>query len=354
MEETIADPRSSFLITLGTFFTVLVIYYTVRFFLNLQGKGKQDWSLIRSSILFAVMLIGGIAVILALPMTDELRGQVTSLIGIVISAVLALSSATIIGNGLAGIMLRAIRSFKPGDFIKVNDHFGRITERSLFHTEIQTEDRDLTTLPNLYLATNPIKVTRSSGTLISGTVSLGYDVNRQKIENTLLEAAKMAELKDSFVRITELGDFSVVYKIYGLLENIKTVISSQSKLNACIIDALHDADIEIVSPTFMNQRPVGDTIFIPKKVRKHEEVKPAAEAPENLIFDKAEDAESLENRKEKLADIEEKLKVLQEELKAAEDDKKEGIKARIEKWTQVKDKMIEKIDTKIDEINSKK
>lgn len=276
------------------------------------------------------------------------------MIGIVISAVLALSSATIIGNGLAGIMLRAIRSFKPGDFIKVNDHFGRITERSLFHTEIQTEDRDLTTLPNLYLATNPIKVTRSSGTLISGTVSLGYDVNRQKIENTLLEAAKMAELKDPFVRITELGDFSVVYKIYGLLENIKTVISSQSKLNACIIDALHDADIEIVSPTFMNQRPVGDTIFIPKKVRKHEEVKPAAEAPENLIFDKAEDAESLENRKEKLADIEEKLKVLQEELKAAEDDKKEGIKARIEKWTQVKDKMIEKIDTKIDEINSKK
>lgn len=354
MEEVITDPKSSFLITLGTFFTVLVIYYIVRFFLNLRGKGKQDWSLIRSSILFAVLLIGSIAVILSLPMTDELRGQVTSLIGIVVSAVLALSSATIIGNGLAGIMLRAIRSFKPGDFIRVNEHFGRITERSLFHTEIQTEDRDLTTLPNLYLATNPIKVTRTSGTLISGTVSLGYDVNRQKIENTLLAAAKKAELKDPFVRITELGDFSVVYKIFGLLENVKTVISSESKLNACIIDALHDAEIEIVSPNFMNQRPIGETVFIPQKAKKHEEVKPVAEAPENLIFDKAEDAESLEIRKDKLADVEDKLKTLQEELKAAEEDKKESIKVRIDKWTQVKDKMIEKIDNKIDEINAKK
>ncbi len=337
-----------------TFLMVMAIYYATRFILDRQGKGKQDWSLIRSSILFGISLVGVIAIILALPMSDSLRGQITSLIGIVVSAVLALSSATFIGNALAGIMLRAINSFKPGDFINVNEHFGRITERGLFHTEIQTENRDLTTIPNLYLATNAIKVTRSSGTLISGVVSLGYDVNRQKIENALLEAAAKAELKDPFVRITELGDFSVVYKVYGLLENIKTIISAQSRLNATILDALHEADIEIVSPSFMNQRPIGDTVFIPKKVKKHEEVKQPTEAPENLIFDKAEEAESLENRKEKLADVESKLKVLQEELKTAEEDKKEAIKTRIEKWSAVKEKMIDKIDTKIDEISAKK
>ena len=341
----------------GTFFTILTlaaIYYATKYILDRSAKGKTDWGIIRSITLFSIMMIGIIAVILSLPMSDSLRGQITSLIGIVISAVLALSSATFIGNGLAGVMLRTVNSFKPGDFIRVNDHFGRITERGLFHTEIQTETRDLTTLPNLYLATNPVKVTRLSGTFIKGICSLGYDVNRQKIEKALLDAADRAGLKDAFVRVEELGDFSVVYTVAGLVENIKTVLSAQSRLNAMMLDALHDADIEIVSPNFMNQRQTGDTIFIPKKVRKHEEVE-QTDAPEDKIFDKAEEAESLEKRKESLADIEKKLKNLQEELKVAtEEAQKEDIKKRIEKYTNIKDKMAEKIDTKVDELSAKK
>ena len=121
----------------GTFFTLLTllaVYYGVRYLLNRQAKGKTDWSIIRSIVLFSIAMVGVIALILSLPMSDSLRGQVSSLIGIVISAVLALSSATFIGNGLAGIMLRTINSFKPGDFIEIDDHFGRITERGLFHT----------------------------------------------------------------------------------------------------------------------------------------------------------------------------------------------------------------------------
>jgi len=70
-------------------------------------------------------------------------------------------------------------------------------------------------------------VTRLSGTFIKGICSLGYDVNRQKVEKTLLDAAERAGLKDAFVRITELGDFSIVYTVAGLEENIKTILSSQ-------------------------------------------------------------------------------------------------------------------------------
>ena len=341
----------------GTFFTLLTfvaIYYAAKFLLDRQAKGKTDWGIIRSIIIFSIFLIGGIAVILALPMGDSMRSQITSLMGIVISAVLALSSATFIGNGLAGIMLRTINSFKPGDFIHVEGHFGRITERGLFHTEIQTENRDLTTLPNMFLTMNPVKVTRPSGTFISGVCSLGYDVNRQKIEKALLDAAERAGLKDAFVRITELGDFSVVYKVTGMVEEIKTVLSAQSRINAMMLDALHDAGIEIVSPNFMNQRQTGDTVFIPKKVKKHEEVISDG-APESKIFDKAEEAESIEKRKDNLADIEKKLEDLNAELKAATEEKaQEDLKVRIEKWTAVRDKMVEKIDVKLNEISGKK
>ena len=64
-------------------------------------------------------------------------------------------------------MLRAINNFRLGDFIEVEgEHFGRVTEIDLFHTEIQTKDRDLLTLPNLFLITHPVKVIHASGTMI--------------------------------------------------------------------------------------------------------------------------------------------------------------------------------------------
>jgi small-conductance mechanosensitive channel len=67
---------------------------------------------------------------------------------------------------------------------------GKCRGAGRFHTEIQTDERTLTTLPNLYLVTNPVTTLRSSGTVVSATVSLGYDVPRGRIEELLLEAAR--------------------------------------------------------------------------------------------------------------------------------------------------------------------
>lgn len=331
----------------STFWTLVffgAIFYASKLFLDRQAAGKSDWGLIRSIVLFLIGIIGVIAIILSLPMSPETKGQITSLLGIVISAVLALSSATLIGNGLAGIMLRMINSFKPGDFIKINDHFGRVTERGLFHTEMQTENRDLLTLPNMYLTTNPVRVTRSNGTFVSAECSLGYDVSRSKIEEALLDAAQRAGLTDAFVRITSLGDFSVVYKVYGMIKEIKTVLTATSRLHGHMLDALHEADIEIVSPNFMNQRQVGEAVFIPKR-HTVKDTSADTPAPESLIFDKAEEAEKIEKRKESLTEVEAKIVACNAELKEAEDEAvKENIKAKIDKWTEIKTKMIERLD----------
>lgn len=336
---------------LTTVFFIL-LYYAVKFILSRQVKGNTDTSLIRSIILFLIVLTGIISVILAVPMSPEIKKEVTNIIGIVISAVLALSSATFIGNALAGIMLKLVKNFKPGDFILVNDIYGRVTEMGLFHTEVQTENRDLTTLPNMFLASNPVKVTRSSGTFIFSEVSLGYDVDRHKIEKALIKAATAAALKDPFVLITSLGDFTIVYKVQGLLENVKTIISSKSKLNAMVVDELHKVGIEIVSPRFVNQRQVNETVFIPKLVKQSDMAKEDNSAKaENKIFDKANEAEGIESRKQYLQSIDAKLAKLNEELKAAEDpEAKEVIQKKIASSLEVKQKLIDRIDSKLDEL----
>jgi len=336
--------------TVLTIIVVVAVYYSVNFILTRQKKGKTDKSLLKSIVLFVIALTGLIAILLAIPMPESVKGQVTSLIGIVISAVLALSSATFIGNALAGIMLRAINNFKTGDFIRVNNVFGRVTERGLFHTEVQTETRDLITLPNMFLATNPVRVTRASGTFIEGIVSLGYDVNQNKIKEALVLAAKSIDLEDPFVRVTELGDFSVVYKVYGLLKDAKTILTSQSKLNSALLDSLHDAGIEIVSPRFMNQKPVGDTVFIPEKVRTKKNPDESV-AVERKIFDKADQAESIEKRKENLAAIEVKIKEIEAAIKeCSEESLLDGLNKSCEKLKATRERMITNIDKKIEEI----
>jgi len=341
---------SQFIPTVLTTLFFIAFYYVARILLDRQARGKTDKGIIKSIFLFLIVLIGAISVILSLPLGEQ-KDDVTNLIGIVLSAVLGLSSTTFIGNALAGILLRSLKSFKPGDFIKINDVFGRVSEQGLFHTEIQTIDRDLTTLPNMSLATSAVKVTRSSGTFINAEVSLGYDVSRKKIEAALLKAAEKAGLTDPFVHVMSLGDFSVVYRINGMLSDVKSILSARSRLFASVLDELHDANIEIVSPNFMNQRQIGETVFIPKKERiKEPEVK--EEAPENLIFDKAEQAESIEKRKVLLAEVEEKIKTEQKEIKAADtEEAKEKLKSKLETTKALKEKLVDRIDKKIDEIS---
>lgn len=246
-------------------------------------------------IMLGATAAGLFLVVLTLPLTDAMRGQILSLIGIVLSAGIALSSTTFLGNAMAGVMLRSVRNFRMGDFIRCGEHFGRVSERGLFHTEIQTQERELTTLPNLYLVTNAVTTVRSSGTIVSAVVSLGYDVPRRRIEKLLIEAAERMRLGDPFVQILELGDFSVSYRVAGLLTDTKTLVSTQSLLRGAVLDALHEDGVEIVSPNFMNQRVLAtDQVFIPTQ---SDEQGPAGSQrlPEQVVFDKAEHAESLQS-----------------------------------------------------------
>ncbi len=352
--EILLDTFQRWYPTLLTIVIFYVMYILAKKLLERQSRGHTDRGLIKSIVLFLIGLIGIVSIILALPMEPEQKGQITSLIGIVLSAVLGLSSTTFIGNALAGIALKMRRSFKPGDFIKVDDVFGRVTEQGLFHTEIQTVDRDLTSLPNMTLASNAVKVTRSSGTFIHAECSLGYDVNRLKIEEALLKAAEDCKLEDPFVHIMSLGDFSIVYRVHGLLKDVKSIVSARSKLTGHVIDTLHDAGIEIVSPNFMNQRQVGETVFIPNKYRTNNKAVLEDTKPENVIFDKAEEAEDLEKKKEVLAEVDNKIKTNQESLKTAStEEERAAIEERIKKAKALKERMETRIDTKIEELDTK-
>lgn len=253
----------------------------------------------RQLFLLGLTFMALLAVAIALPVSESSRNQIIALLGLMISGIFAFSSSTIFANLMAGIMLRITKPFGTGEFVSVGQYFGRIVERGLLDTEIQTENRELVSLPNTYMITNPISVTRISGAIVSTTLSLGYDIHHSKVESLLLEAAKESGLKEPFVQIIELGDYSITYKINGMLTDVKSLLTARSNLCRYVLDTLHGNRVEIMSPAFMNQRKLPDNLKLipPKAKTEPAETKATAE---EVVFDKAEKAEQIEKQKRHL------------------------------------------------------
>lgn len=281
-------------------------------------------------VLLLLSIVGVVVLILVLPVERETEGALLGFFGLLLSAAIALSSTTLLGNVMAGITQRLVGNFRVGDFIRCGEHFGRVTERGIVHTEIQTEDRDLTTLPNLYLVNNPMTVIRSSGTIISARVSIGYDVQRSRVQELLLDAGKAAELDEPFVRLIELGDFSVTYCVGGMLTDVKRLLSTRTRLRECMLDALHAGSVEIASPWIVSQRQYSaQEQFIPREAAAEPQRVEGGKL-EKLAFDKAEMAESLDElrrRRESLVAKKAELGKSMKEHSAREE--REAIEAEI-------------------------
>ena len=297
-----------------------------------RGQAGTD-TLLYQLFSWLVISITIIAIIVLLPLSEESQGQILSLMGVVLAAVLAIASTTFVSNMIAGVMLQMTQPFRAGDYVRVADQFGRVTRRSLLHTQIQTEWRDLTNLPNLLLVNNPVTVLHREGTVIYTEISLGYDVTYWRVEELLLAAGEAAKLEESFVLVHELLDHAVVYRICGFLPEMKHLVSARSNLRKRVLEHMHGNGIEIVSPSFMNQRALdpGKKV-IPDSPVLHDRNKPkeATTAPEEKIFDKAEEAVSIDELKNKFEDARQELKQLRTELKAAPAEEKASQESHIE------------------------
>ncbi len=294
-------------------------------------------------LLFAFAALLFLAIVVSMPLDGSTRGQVLQFIGLLLSAAIALSSTTFLGNLMAGMMLRSLNNFRIGDFLSVSGHFGRVSERGFFHTEIQTEDRDLTTLPNLFLVTNPVKVVNGDGTILSATVSLGYDAPRTEVERILLEAASDCLLDDAFVSVTELGDYSISYRLAGLMRDTKELVSRRSTLRKKMLDALHASGIEIVSPMFANHRAIGSRpVMYTPETSVVEDV--ADTAPEAIMFEKAEQAASLQMMRDLVTAIEHELDSLKKRLaEVQEPEERERLETRLVNLESYRDSLLETV-----------
>lgn len=161
-------------------------------------------------------------------------------------------------------------------------------------------------------------------------MSLGYDVPHDVAERLLLKAATDAGLGEPFVLIDELGNFSIGYTVAGFLADTRHLVSAETNLRRAMLDALHAGGIEIASPALMTQRRLRDgEKIVPVGARA-----PSAQAeervPENVVFDKAEQAERIEAVRRQRDELAAELDALKESLKAAPEPERAALEARID------------------------
>jgi small conductance mechanosensitive channel len=311
------------LVVIGSLFMLWLFHWLL---IGRHGNLENERRFPRQLIMLGLGILCLVAVIVVLPIPVNIRNQLIALIGFLLSGILAFSSTTLFANLMAGILLRTTRPFRIGDFIRVKEFFGRVAERGLFDTEIQSENRELVAIPNTVLITNPVTTIRSSGTIVSATVSLGYDIHHAVAEPLFIAAATKTGLDDPYVHILELGNHAVTYRIAGFLSDVKGYLSVKSELCRQVLDALHGQGLEIMTPSIMNQRPMAsDQRVIPAMIETRTQEQPST--PESIVFDKAEEAERLERRKQLLL---ESIKSQEEMLKAASEDDKRTVKKRLE------------------------
>ena len=259
---------------LPKFFQIIVIIICFRYLvkglqylMNEIGSGRlkingfyADWA--QPTYLILRVLCYSFMIVMIWPLLPSSESEVFQGVSVFIGIIVSLGSSSIIGNAMAGMVMTYMRPFHVGDFIKYGDTEGFVIEKSVLVTRIRTRKNDVITIPNSNLmtsqTTNYTFSAHNYGIVVHTKVTIGYDMQWQKIRDLLLAAAaKTSHLQkkpEPFVRITALDDFYVEYEINAYTRKSDLLGDIYSELHQNILDSFHSNGVEIMSPHIFAHR----------------------------------------------------------------------------------------------------
>ena len=224
-----------------------------------------------TSLSLIKLLIYALTAVIIFPYLPGSSSPAFQGISIFVGVLVSLGSTTAVANVVAGVVLTFTRAFKVGDQVEVSDVRGRVVERSTFVTRIQTLKNVIVSIPNsMVLTNNVINYSQNMGQrglLVHTSITIGYDVPWQTVNNLLISAAckteNIVEDPEPFVLQTSLDDNYVSYEINGWTRNPEELPKIYSNLHANILDEFHGHKVEITSPAFRAMRD-GNALTIPE------------------------------------------------------------------------------------------
>lgn len=142
----------------------------------------------------------------------------------VLGIILGLAFQSTLGSILAGFVLMLSRPFEIGDWVRIGDHEGFITEISINHVRLRNLDGEHVVLPNEAVSNRTI-INRSDEGKIRHTIEVGvdYSVDPERAEAIAREA--ISDLDEIMshpvpqVLPVEFGDSAVVLELRVWVDN---------------------------------------------------------------------------------------------------------------------------------------
>ena len=263
-------------------FTVLLIFLLTRVVARVvggfvqqveEGKLTAPWlqpETAQATRRLVVVIIWAFAVTLAYPYipgshTDAFKG-VSVFVGLMIS----LGSGGLVNQVLSGLVVVYSRAFRPGDFVRIGETEGLVSEVGMLSTKVVTRRREEVTIPHAVLvgttSTNYTRLAGDEGTIVAATVTIGYDAPWRQVHAMLLLAAEQTAgvRKNPHPRVMQkaLADFYVEYNLVFNLDRPEDHSAVLSELHAQIQDAFNEFGVQIMSPHFETQP--RKQVFVPK------------------------------------------------------------------------------------------
>ena len=227
-----------------------------------------EWA--ETSFALIKLMIYALAAVIIFPYLPGSSSPAFQGISIFVGVLVSLGSTSAVANVIAGVVLTFTRAFAVGEQVEVGGTRGRVVERSTFVTRIQTLKNVIVSIPNsVVLSNNIINYSQNmgqSGLLVHTTITIGYDIPWQKVNELLVAAAAktegIVETPEPFVLQTSLEDNYVSYEINGWTRLPESLSRTYSDLHAHILDEFHQHDVEITSPHYRAVRD-GNPSTIP-------------------------------------------------------------------------------------------
>ncbi len=176
-------------------------------------------------------------------------------------------------NFISGVTILIDRPFRVGDFIEIDDQFGKVHEITLRSTRMQTVRNEIIVLPNTQMITQRLINHTMQNTLrVDISFGIAYKERPDEARQALLPIVenddRILSRPEPSVIVTEMADSSVNLVLRFYLRDPSEEIPIRWEYTEKVRETLREADIEIPFPhrqLFLDEAKglQGSTVFPP-------------------------------------------------------------------------------------------
>ena len=264
---------------------IFLLYYVLKSQINrLMRKEKLDESNARNLIRLLKIISYTIGLIIFSLLFAQELAYFTGIISIAGGTVIGFAAMNTLGNLIAGIIIVTRKPFQVGDRILFKNRVVDVLDIKLVFTQMEDLNRVKIFVPNQKLIKEEIENYGKDKIIRREIfVSLSYEEDPRMVEKVLLEIAeRFTNLLDNpspRVDVYEFLDYAIQYRLLVFIKNSKIIPMIDYDLKKAIYYSFKDYDLDLVTPTIIQQ---VREIEKKKERKKQQEKQEKEEIPKSI------------------------------------------------------------------------